>query len=102
MRQKLSKKDEQRKLNAYYKKIDEYNKLTLDELKEVLNTKKPGGMYLQALIDVTQHKLNYERVEKMKALQDTIRPQTITVSTEQQVAPEVIESEESQQTTTEQ
>ncbi len=86
----LSKKDKQRKLEAYYKKVDEYNKLSLDELKEVFNNTKPGGVYLQALVDVTEHKLNELRANRMKETTDTVRPQTITIPIQEVVTEETI------------
>lgn len=45
---------------AFFEKMDEYDKLTLDELKELFNhpdkKKRPGGIYRQALIEVVRRK----------------------------------------------
>lgn len=78
MNTKLSKKDKERKYVAYRKKVDEYNLMSLEELKTLYNEKKPGGVYLEALLQVTEHKLNHERYIKMQALSNNeVKAETI-------------------------
>ena len=45
---------------AFYKKMEEYDKLSLEELKDLYNhpekKKRPGGIYKQALVEVVRKK----------------------------------------------
>ena len=45
---------------AFYKKMEEYDKLSLEELKDLYNhpekKKRPGGIYKQALVEVGRKK----------------------------------------------
>ena len=54
---KLTKVEEYR-ISKYKEKIEEYSKYTLDELKTLYQNKetKPGGIYLQAMIEVVRRK----------------------------------------------
>lgn len=61
---KLSKADVQRRVDAYNRKIEEYNKLSLDELKELYPTLR--GAYREACIAVTREKLDFERIRLAK------------------------------------
>ena len=96
---KLSKGDKIRKYQAYQKKIDEYNQMTLDQLKELFDTKKPGGIYFEAMKAVVEHKLNYERTQKMKQLAEENKIEDLPVLSETTTGPVAEESEESQKTT---
>lgn len=85
---KLSKKDIERKTEAFKKKVDEYDKMSLEELKTLFETDKPGGIYKEALIRVVDYKLQQEKVQRVKELTDTTRPVEEVPSVEQQEAPE--------------
>lgn len=67
---KLPKKDIQNRINAYNRKIEEYDKLSLEELKTLYPTLR--GVYREACINVTNMKLDKARelltqdVEKSK------------------------------------
>lgn len=52
--------------NAYLNKIEEYNKMTLEELKELFNTKRIGGTYKKALINVVNTKLQEQKDQTIK------------------------------------
>ena len=67
---KLTKKDKQNITNAYNKKIEEYYKLTLDELKEIFNTQKLSSTYREALIRVVNSKMYELKESKIKELVD--------------------------------
>jgi len=54
-RNKLTKKDQVTIINAYKNKIDEYSKMSLEELKDLYP--KLGGAYKAACIHVTEQKL---------------------------------------------
>ncbi len=95
---KLSKSDKVRKYEAYQRKIQEYDAMTLDELKELFETKKPGGIYFEAMKAVVEHKLNYERIQKMKQLAEENKIQDLPVLSETTTDPVAEESEESQET----
>lgn len=68
MYKKLTKGDNKRIVNAYYNKVQEYSKLTLEELKELFP--KLGGSYKLACIHVTEQKLKdkalNEKIEEVK------------------------------------
>lgn len=89
----LTKKDIERKTEAFKKKVDEYNEMSLEELKTLFETTKPGGIYKEALIRVVDYKLQQEKIQRVKELtsQDTTRPTEEVQSVEQQEAPETIE-----------
>jgi len=59
---KISKQNQILKIrrDAFFTKIEEYKKLTLEELKELFNhpdkKKRPGGIYREALIEVVRQK----------------------------------------------
>ena len=65
-----SKKQLEASREAFLRKIEEYSKLSLEELKTLYNgseDKKPvGGTYKQALIEVTKHKLQEEKEKTLK------------------------------------
>ena len=86
----LTKKDIERKTDAFKKKVDEYNEMSLEELKTLFETTKPGGIYKEALIRVVDYKLQQEKIQRVKELttQDTTRPTEEVQSVEQQEAPE--------------
>lgn len=63
---KLTKKDIININNAFDRKLDEYSKLTLDELKEIYPKLK--GTYRLACIEVTKIKLLEERNKKIEQL----------------------------------
>jgi hypothetical protein len=56
---KLPKADVQRRVDAYNRKLEEYDKLSLDELKELYPTLK--GSYKMACEMVTMQKMNAAR-----------------------------------------
>lgn len=61
----------QKKQETYRSKVEEYSKMTLDELKEVYNgPKRIGGTYRRALLDVVNQKL-FE--EKQKTVEEGIK-----------------------------
>lgn len=41
---------------AFLKKIDEYEAMTLEQLKELFNSKHIGGIYKEAMIEVVRRK----------------------------------------------
>lgn len=84
----LTKKDIKRKTDAFKKKVDEYNEMSLEELKTLFETTKPGGIYKEALIRVVDYKLQQEKIQRVKELTDTTRPTKEVQSVEQQEAPE--------------
>jgi hypothetical protein len=74
MSTKLTKKKllKQQKINqiriqSYHSKLEEYGKLTLAELKELWDTKKPGGIYRTALIETVRQKQIEEMNMKLKS-----------------------------------
>jgi hypothetical protein len=91
---KLSKKDKERKYLGYQRKIKEYDAMTLDELKALFETKKPGGIYFEAMKAVVEHKLNNERVQKMQQLAVDNKIEELPVI-EETTDPVTTESEES-------
>lgn len=97
MGKKPGKKDQIRRYQAYQKKIEEYNKLTLDELKELFETKKPGGVYFEAMKAVVEHKLNNERLQKVTQLAEENKIEDLPVLSETTTDPVTEEREESQQ-----
>jgi hypothetical protein len=96
---KLSKADKERKYEAYQRKIQEYDTMTLDELKALFETKKPGGIYFEAMKAVVEHKLNNERLEKVTQLAEENKIENLPVLSETTTDPVAEESEESQKTT---
>ena len=92
----LTKKDIERKTEAFKKKVDEYNEMSLEELKTLFETTKPGGIYKEALIRVVDYKLQQEKIQRVKELtsQDTTRPTEEVQSVEQQEAPETTTEQE--------
>lgn len=58
-----TKADIQRINNAFYNKVDEYSKLSLDELKELYPTL--GGSYKTACFEVIADKLQQEKQAKL-------------------------------------
>jgi len=67
----LGRKDVERKIEAYNKKLKEYSEMTLEELHAIFNnpdkSKRPGGVYRLALLQVTEDKIHLEKVGKLKA-----------------------------------
>lgn len=55
MKNKLTKKDQATKVQSYIKKVDEYSKMSLEELKDLYP--KLGGTYRMACLHVTDKKL---------------------------------------------
>ena len=96
---KLSKSDKIRKYEAYQRKIQEYDAMTLDQLKELFETKKPGGIYFEAMKAVVEHKLNNERLQKITQLAEENKIEDLLVLSETTTGPVAEESEESQKTT---
>lgn len=66
---------------AFYKKIEEYDKLSLEELKDLYNhpekKKRPGGIYKQALVEVVRKK-------QIALASETIKEGTEEVKQEQE------------------
>jgi len=57
--------------NAFYKKVDEYSKLSLDELKELYPIL--GGSYRVACLEVVKDKLQQEKEAKLnEAIVDAV------------------------------
>lgn len=76
MYKKLSKGDQQRIINSFNNKIEEYSKLTLDELKALYPTL--GGAYKEACIQVSSVKLRELREANLQELvQDKIEEAVI-------------------------
>jgi hypothetical protein len=48
---------------AFENKVAEYEKMSLDELKELYNNKKLGGSYKKALLFVTETKLQEQAIQ---------------------------------------
>lgn len=63
---KLTKKDKTNIVNAYLTKYNEYKALSLDELKQLYETKKIRGSYLKALLDVVTDKLREESLKQQE------------------------------------
>lgn len=78
---------------AFFDKMVEYDKLTLDELKELFNhpdkKKRVGGIYREALIEVVRNK-------QLKIADKVIEEKTAEIAAEQQAT-----EEPQQETTTE-
>lgn len=80
MKTKLRKK-KQLELNyrreKFFEKIEEYSKLTLDELKELFNhpdkKKRPGGIYREALIEVVRRKQLEQINETIKESKEELK-----------------------------
>lgn len=70
-RNKLKQRDVQTINNAYFSKVEEYDKLLLDELKTLFTNslttgaKRINGIYKRALFDVVTKKLQEESAKKM-------------------------------------
>lgn len=96
---KLSKSDKVRKYEAYQRKIQEYDAMTLDELKELFETKKPGGIYFEAMKAIVEHKLNNERLQKVTQLAEENKIEDLPVLSETTTDPVTEEREESQEPT---
>lgn len=77
----LGKKDFARRYEAYNKKLKEYSSMTLEELHALFNhpdkSKRPGGIYRRALLQVTEDKIHLEKVEKLKAAvaEEAVKPE---------------------------
>jgi hypothetical protein len=71
-RNKLKQSDIQTINNAYFSKVEEYNKLSLDELRTlftdslVTGAKRINGIYKRALFDVVTEKRQQEMVDNAK------------------------------------
>lgn len=72
-RNKIKQSDITNITNSYIKKIEEFNKLSLDELKELYQTQKIGGIYKKALFDVVNTKLQAVKEESIKDKIETIK-----------------------------
>lgn len=75
MYKKLSNADKQRIIDSFNNKIEEYSKLTLDELKALYPSL--GGAYKEACIQVSDIKLRELRETNLQELTDGTRAQTI-------------------------
>jgi len=65
-------KQDIRKINkAFYDKIEEYSKLSLDELKELYPSL--GGSYKEACLSVVQQKLQEEKKLKLQEAIDDVK-----------------------------
>ncbi len=73
---KLTKADAIKMRNAYQEKLQEYNKMSLEELKALFNSKRLGGAYRAALIEVVKYKLQQEMVTKAKEIEKNNESQT--------------------------
>lgn len=69
MYKKLTNADKQRIIDSFNNKIEEYNKLTLDELKSLYPTL--GGAYKEACIQISSAKLRELREVNLKELIDS-------------------------------
>lgn len=71
-RNKLKQSDIQTINNAYFSKVQEYNKLSLDELRTlftdslVTGAKRINGIYKRALFDVVTEKRQKEMIDNSK------------------------------------
>lgn len=68
---KFTKKDIRRINTAFYNKVEEYSKLTLEELKELFPTL--GGSYREACLNVVQQKLQEEKKLKLQEAIDDVK-----------------------------
>jgi len=87
---KFTKKDIKRINSAFYNKVEEYSKLTLEELKELFPTL--GGSYKEACLHVVQQKLQEEK--KLK-LQEAINDVKSNIE-EAQIIKETVETNKSE------
>lgn len=84
-RKKLTKKEEaklkesqDKQMEVFKVKCDEYENMSLEELKMLYNSnKRPGGSYLQALLTVVNNKLKKEaesnlvdKIEELKEIKE--------------------------------
>lgn len=63
---KRTKKDQINIFNAYMRKCDEYRKMSLEELKELLKTLKKGLTYHDACLSIIEEKEIQERLNIVK------------------------------------
>ncbi len=68
---KFGKKDIKRINTAFYNKVEEYSKLSLDELKELYPSL--GGSYREACLSVVQQKLQEEKKLKLQEAIDDVK-----------------------------
>ena len=68
--------------DAFFTKIEEYKKLTLEELRELYNhpdkKKRPGGIYREALVEVVRQK-------QLEAANAAVQEATVEPTTEPNV-----------------
>ncbi len=66
---KITKQHSIKMEQAFYKKFDEYSKLSLEELKALFNHPdkkiRPGGIHKRALVVVVENKLREQREAKL-------------------------------------
>ncbi len=71
-RNKLKQSDIQTINNAYFSKVEEYNKLSLEELRTlftdslVTGAKRINGIYKRALFDVVTEKIQQKMIDNSK------------------------------------
>lgn len=68
---KFTKNDIKRINTAFYNKVEEYSKLSLDELKELYPSL--GGSYREACLSVVQQKLQEEKKIKLQEAIDDVK-----------------------------
>ena len=73
---RITKNDAIKMRNAYLEKIKEYEQMSLDELKALFNSKRLGGAYRAALMDVVKYKLQEEMVKKAKEIENNKQTET--------------------------
>lgn len=71
---KLTKRDKTKIYAAFDKKVEEYSKLTLEELKELYPIL--GGTYREACLFVVERKLQLEKNTRLQEAIDDLKTQT--------------------------
>ena len=71
---------------AFMKKLDEYDKLSLEELKDLYNHPdkkvRPGGIYREALIEVVRKKQIAAATEAIKEGTEEVKQEEATIAPE--------------------